>query len=82
MHVLGVTHWHARASTPARLVVVGDDPELEMAMAHGGGCLAIAVATGVCAATDPGVLAALPHEQRPHLALPGADHLLRLLRTG
>jgi NagD protein len=66
---------------PARLVVVGDDPELEMAMAHRGGCLAVAVATGVHDMNDPGERAALPPDQRPDLALAGVDELLRLLTT-
>jgi NagD protein len=62
---------------PEDLVVVGDDPELEMAMAHRGDALAVAVTTGVNAA---GGFTRLPEAQRPHLVLGGVDELLRLLR--
>ncbi|MDX2936062.1 HAD-IIA family hydrolase [Streptomyces ipomoeae] len=63
-------------AAPQDLAVVGDDPELEMAMAHHAGALAIAVATGIHPA---GHYTALPPEQRPHLTLDGVGKLLDLL---
>jgi HAD superfamily hydrolase (TIGR01450 family) len=63
---------------PARLAVVGDDPELEVPMAHKGKALAVGVGTGIGTPTD---FAALPAPRRPHLLLPGVDHLLSLYRT-
>jgi 4-nitrophenyl phosphatase len=60
---------------PHRIAVVGDDPELEMAMAHAGGTLAISVGTGL---HQPRHYAALPPEQRPDLTLTGVDALLHL----
>jgi NagD protein len=58
------------------LAVVGDDPELEVPMAHGGGALAIAVSTGIGGTGD---FAGLPEGLRPHLSLEGVDDLLSLL---
>jgi 4-nitrophenyl phosphatase len=60
---------------PHRIAVVGDDPELEMAMARAGGTLAISVGTGL---HDLGYYATLPPEQRPDLILTGVDALLDL----
>lgn len=57
------------------LAVVGDDPDLEVPMAHDGGALAIAVDTGI---GDAGAYDRLPPEQRPHLHVPGVADLLRL----
>jgi HAD superfamily hydrolase (TIGR01450 family) len=62
---------------PAELAVVGDDPELEVAMARRGGALAIAVGTGVGTAS---AFARLPGGRRPHLMLPGVGELLDLCR--
>lgn len=61
---------------PRQLAVVGDDPELEMAMARRADALGIAVATGIHPADHS---AALPLEQRPHLTVDGVDALLDLL---
>jgi 4-nitrophenyl phosphatase len=58
------------------LAVVGDDPELEVPMAHRGDSLAIAVSTGIGGAE---AFAGLPEEVRPHLRLEGVDDLLSLL---
>jgi NagD protein len=58
------------------LAVVGDDPELEVPMAHRGDSLAIAVSTGV---GGDEAYAALPAQSRPHLRLDGVDDLLSLL---
>ena len=60
----------------ARLAVVGDDPALEVPMAHRGRSLAIAVGTGLggAAAYD-----GLPAARRPHLQVRGVDELLVIL---
>jgi len=64
-------------ASPARLAVVGDDPRLEVPMAHRGRSLAIAVQTGLgtAAAYDT-----LPVSRRPHLCVRGVDELLEMLR--
>ena len=68
----------ARLGVPAkRLVVVGDDPLLEVPMAHRGGALAIAVQTGLA---GPDAYEHLPPDKRPHLHLRGIDELLSLCR--
>lgn len=61
---------------PADLAVVGDDPLLEVPMAHRGRALAIAVGTGLGGAD---AYDHLPAERRPHLLLRGIDELLALL---
>ncbi|WUR84331.1 HAD-IIA family hydrolase [Streptomyces phaeochromogenes] len=63
---------------PHRLAVVGDDPELEMAMARRAGALGIAVTTGIHTADRS---ASLPPEQRPHLTVDGVGELTDLLPT-
>lgn len=63
---------------PADLAVVGDDPALEVAMAHRGRALAVAVATGLAGAD---VFAHLPPERRPHLMVSGVDELLARCRA-
>jgi len=60
---------------PHELAVVGDDPELEVPMAHRGRALAVAVASGLAAADS---FDHLPPERRPHLRLRGVDELLSL----
>ncbi len=57
------------------LAVVGDDPELEVPMAHRGHALAIAVGTGLAAADS---FDHLPPRHRPHLHLRGVDELLSI----
>ncbi|CCG02232.1 HAD-IIA family hydrolase [Blastococcus saxobsidens] len=64
--------------SPAELAVVGDDPELEVPMAHAGGAFAVAVHTGIGHAES---YAELPAEVRPHLDLPDVGELARLLRS-
>ena len=61
----------------AELAVVGDDPELEVPMAHRGRALAIAVGTGLAAADS---FDHLPPARRPHLHLRGVDEMLSLCR--
>jgi NagD protein len=63
---------------PASLAVVGDDPELEVPMAHKGKALAVGVGTGIGTASD---FAALPAGRGPHLLVPGVDQLLDLCRA-
>ena len=62
---------------PADLAVVGDDPELEVPMAHKGSALAVAVHTGIGHAQS---FTDLPAEVRPHLDLPDLGALAELLR--
>jgi HAD superfamily hydrolase (TIGR01450 family) len=59
----------------SRLVVVGDDPLLEVPMAHRGRALAVAVGTGL---GGPDAYDHLPPGRRPHLNLRGVDELLSL----
>jgi 4-nitrophenyl phosphatase len=61
----------------SRLVIVGDDPLLEVPMAHRGHGLAIAVGTGI---GGPDAYDHLPPRQQPHLHLRGIDELLALCR--
>lgn len=57
------------------LAVIGDDPEMEVPMAHRGGSLAIAVSSGL---GTMDAFAHLPEKRRPHLNLRGVDELLGL----
>jgi ribonucleotide monophosphatase NagD (HAD superfamily) len=57
------------------LAVVGDDPEMEVPMAHRGGSFAIAVSSGL-GTVD--AFTHLPEKRWPHLHLQGVDELLRL----
>jgi NagD protein len=61
---------------PAQLAVVGDDPALEVPMAHRGRSLAIAVGTGLGRADS---YDGLPASRRPHLRVRGVDELLEIL---
>ena len=61
---------------PAELAVVGDDPALEVPMAHRGRSLAIAVGTGL---GGPGAYDGLPASRQPHLQVGGVDELLVIL---
>jgi NagD protein len=63
---------------PAGIAVVGDDPLLEVPMAHRGHALAIAVDTGL---GDGSAYDHLPPERRPHLHLRGVDELLEICRS-
>jgi NagD protein len=66
----------AQLGLPTRdLVVVGDDPLLEVPMAHRGRSLAVAVQTGL---SGPDAYDHLPAGQQPHLHLRGVDELLSL----
>ena len=60
---------------PSGIAVVGDDPLLEVPMAHRGRALAIAVDTGLGDAT---AYDHLPDGRRPHLRLRGVDELLEI----
>ena len=70
---------HTLAVAPGVLMVVGDDPELEVPMAHRGGALAVAVHTGIGSAES---FTDLPVDVRPHLDLPDVGVLAELLRAG
>jgi 4-nitrophenyl phosphatase len=59
----------------SHLVVVGDDPLLEVPMAHRGHALAVAVGTGL---GGPDAYDHLPPRRQPHLHLRGIDELLAL----
>ena len=59
--------------TPGNVIVVGDDPNLEIAMARVAGSHAVAVLTGLA---DRSSLDALPPERRPHLILGNVGELL------
>jgi len=61
---------------PADLAVVGDDPELEVPMAHRGRALAVAVASGLGTADS---FDHLPPVRWPHLRVGGVDELLSIL---
>jgi 4-nitrophenyl phosphatase len=63
-------------TSPARLAVVGDDPALEVPMAHRGRALAVAVRTGLGAAAS---YDGRPVSRRPHLCVRGVDELLEML---
>jgi len=67
-----------RLGVPARhLVVVGDDPLLEVPMARRGGALGVAVDTGL---GGPDAYDHLPPGRQPQLHLGGVDELLALCR--
>jgi 4-nitrophenyl phosphatase len=57
------------------LAVVGDDPELEVPMAHRGHALAVSVGSGLA---DAGSFDHLPPARRPHLHVRGVDELLSI----
>jgi 4-nitrophenyl phosphatase len=61
---------------PGELAVVGDDPQLEVPMAHRGRALAIAVGTGL---GGPDAYDGLAASRRPHLQVRGVDELLVIL---
>lgn len=61
----------------AEIAVVGDDPELEVPMAHTDDALAVAVHTGIGHARS---FADLPDGVRPHLDLPDVGVLAELLQ--
>jgi HAD superfamily hydrolase (TIGR01450 family) len=86
VEVVGKPSLHALRTAAARLgvrttslAVVGDDPDLEVTMAHRGKALAVAVATGI---GTPAAFAALPPARAPHLTVSGAGELLDLCRAG
>jgi 4-nitrophenyl phosphatase len=60
----------------AELAVVGDDPELEVPMAHKGDAPVVAVHTGIGSA---GSFTGLPEDVRPHLDLADVGVLTGLL---
>ena len=84
VEIVGKPSLHALRRARSRLgvplkdvAVVGDDPDLEVPMAHRGGALAIAVHTGIGGA---GSFAHLPADRAPHLTVPGAGELLAVCK--
>jgi 4-nitrophenyl phosphatase len=84
INIIGKPSMHALRSASARLkiklqdiVVVGDDPALEISMANRGKSLAVAVDTGIGNADDYRKLA---EKDRPHLFLETVNDLLSLYR--
>lgn len=63
----------------SELVVVGDDPDLEVRMALAGKALAVGVHTGIAGAAE---FEALPPERRPQLSFAGVGDLRDYLATG
>jgi 4-nitrophenyl phosphatase len=59
---------------PEDMVVIGDDPKLEIAMARKAGALAIGVTTGT---VDAAGFAAMPEDLRAHHVLPDLTGLLQ-----
>jgi 4-nitrophenyl phosphatase len=57
------------------LAVVGDDPALEVPMAHSAGSLAIAVHTGI---GDNAAFSTLPVAERPHMVVRDVEELRQL----
>lgn len=62
---------------PSDVAVVGDDPELEVPMAHKGGALAVAVRSGIGHADS---FANQPADRHPHLDLADVGEFASLLR--
>jgi NagD protein len=82
VQLVGKPSLHALRSAAGRLgmapqdiAVVGDDPDLEVPMAHRGRALAIAVRTGVGTA---GSFDHLPDTRAPHLSVDGVAELLAI----
>lgn len=80
IHIVGKPSLDALGSAGRRLgvrlrdlAVIGDDPSLEIAMAHRGHSLAIAVNTGI---GDADAFAGLPKSKRPHLTVHSIAELL------
>jgi ribonucleotide monophosphatase NagD (HAD superfamily) len=66
-----------RLGVPAeRLAVVGDDPRVEIEMAHGGAAIGIGVTTGT---TSRAEWAGTPAERRPHLVIDSLAELHAML---
>ena len=82
VEVVGKPSLHALRSAGRRLgarlrdlAVVGDDPDLEVPMAHRGRSLAVAVGTGIGGAD---AFVRLPAGRQPDLSVSGVDELLAL----
>ena len=85
VEIVGKPSIHALGSAGRRLgvklrelAVIGDDPTLEIPMAHRGHALAIAVNTGI---GDGDAFAGMPARKRPHLTVHNIAELLSLCRT-
>ncbi|NVO04749.1 MAG: HAD hydrolase-like protein [Rhodoferax sp.] len=62
---------------PQDIVIVGDDPGLENAMAVRGGSVSVGVHTGLATAAD---FSALANDIQPHFSLSGIDKLLEMFK--
>ena len=85
INLVGKPSLHAMGSAGHRLgtklkdmAVVGDDPDLEVPMAHRGNAMAISVNTGLGKADS---FNHLPRDLHPHLSVHGVDELLTMLKT-
>jgi NagD protein len=58
---------------PSDLAVIGDDPALEVLMAHRGGAFAVGVTTGIAKAGD---FTAVPKDKRAHLVVENIGEVL------
>ncbi|MEZ5893303.1 MAG: HAD hydrolase-like protein [Parvularculaceae bacterium] len=80
LDALNVAKARMKLSRDAKVVVVGDDPQLEAKMANDGGALSVGVTTGLY---DAAAYAAREDaSERPKLVLSGVDRLHALLREG
>ena len=68
----------AAGVAPAECVVVGDNPDADVAGAHRAGCAAILVLTGVA---DSGTVALLDGERVPEAVAAGPDEVRALLAS-
>lgn len=75
-HALNVASGRLKV-LPNDLVIVGDDPGLENAMAVRGGSISVGVQTGLATAAD---FSALANDIQPHFSLSGIDKLLEMLK--
>ena len=67
-----------RRSDLRSIVVVGDDPQLETAMANAAGGISVAVTTGL---STKAALAKLPLRQRPHRVVANVQELLKQMQA-
>jgi ribonucleotide monophosphatase NagD (HAD superfamily) len=62
---------------PGEIVIVGDDPALEIELGRGSGSPTVLTLTGI---TDASAVGRLPPEQRPDVVVRDAGELRDLLR--
>jgi len=69
---------HGLGCHRSELVVVGDDPDLEVRMALDAGAVAVGLHTGIAGRE---IFDALPADKRPHLSLPSVAELFAAVRA-